>query len=524
MGLCPCQTYHWKLAIADASDCIYDSGVFIDFLACSNALTITPSQTNAGCSACTGTATVTLTNGVGPFTYSWSPAPGGGQGTATATGLCAGTYTCTINDALSCTAPFTQTFTIISSGSLTLSGTQTNISCFGSCTGSATTNIVTGTGPFTYSWAPSGGTAATANGLCAGTYTCTVTASGGCTATQTFNITSNPAITDVPSQVNVTCFGSCNGSATVVAAGGTGTYTYAWAPSGGTAATASALCAGSYTCTISSPAGCTHTQTFTITQPAAITDVPSQVNVTCNGTCNGSATVVAAGGTGTYTYAWAPSGGTAATASALCAGSYTCTISSPAGCTHTQSFTITQPPVITATPSQVNVTCNGTCNGSATVVAAGGTGTYTYSWAPSGGTAATASGLCAGSYTCTISSPAGCTITQTFKPAAITDVPSQVNVTCNASCNGSATVVAAGGTGTYTYSWAPSGGTAATASALCAGSYTCTISSPAGCTHTQSFTITQPTVVSTTSSQVNVTCFGSCNGSATVTPSGGTAP
>jgi len=45
VNLCPCQTYHWKFAIADAGDCIYDSGVFIDFLTCSNALTLTPSST-----------------------------------------------------------------------------------------------------------------------------------------------------------------------------------------------------------------------------------------------------------------------------------------------------------------------------------------------------------------------------------------------------------------------------------------------------------------------------------------------
>ena len=99
------------------------------------------------------------------------------------------------------------------------------------------------------------------------------------------------------------------------------------------------------------------------------------------------------GGTAPFTYAWSPSGGSGATASGLCAGSYTCTATDAAGCSGTQTFTITQPPQITATQSQVNVSCNGACNGSATVVASGGTGTYTYAWAPSGGTGATASGL-----------------------------------------------------------------------------------------------------------------------------------
>ncbi len=494
-------------------------------ISCSTCTLALSGSTNLVCNGqCTGTATV-ISTGIAPFTYAWAPAAANTTTglTNTATGLCAGVYTCTATDATGCIS--TQTVTITQPPAITATQSQVNVTCFGSCNGSATVVASGGTGTYTYTWAPSGGNAATASGLCAGTYTCTISAPAGCFITQSFTITQPPAITATPSQVNVTCFGSCNGSATVIAAGGTGTYTYSWLPSGGTAATASGLCAGTYTCTISSPAGCFITQSFTITQPPLITATQSQVNVTCNGSCTGSATVVASGGTGTYTYAWTPSGGTSSTASALCAGTYTCTISSPVGCSITQSFTITQPPAITATQSQINVTCFGSCNGSATVVASGGTGTYTYAWAPSGGTSATASGLCAGTYTCTISSPAGCFITQSFtitQPPAITATQSQVNVTCFGSCNGSATVVAAGGTGTYTYAWLPSGGTAATASGLCAGTYTCTISSPAGCFITQSFTITQPPAITATSSQVNVTCFGSCNGSATVVAAGGT--
>ncbi|MCO6149732.1 SprB repeat-containing protein, partial [Flavobacterium sp. NRK1] len=79
-------------------------------------------------------------------------------------------------------------------------------------------------------------------------------------------------------------------------------------------------------------------------------------------------------------------------------------------CTATQSVTITEPTAITASiASQTNVACNGGSNGSATVTASGGTGTLAYSWAPSGGTAATATGLSAGTYTVTIEDANGCT-------------------------------------------------------------------------------------------------------------------
>jgi large repetitive protein len=432
----------------------------------------------------------------------------------------------------------TSTMTVTAS-SLTLSGSQTNINCFGTCNGTASVTVVAGTGPFTYLWSPAPGAGqgtANATGLCAGTYTCTVTGAGGCQGTQTYTITQPPQITATQSQVNVTCFGSCNGTASVVAAGGNGTYTYTWAPApGGGQGTANAtgLCPGTYTCTICSPAGCCITKTFTITQPPAITALQSQVNVTCNGQCNGTASVVAAGGNGTYTYNWSPApGGGQGTANAtgLCAGSYTCTISSPAGCSINVSFTITQPPAITATQSQVNITCFGSCNGTASVVASGGTGTYTYSWAPAPGGGqgtANATGLCAGSYVCTISSPAGCSINVSFtitQPPQITATQSQVNVLCNGACTGTASVVASGGTGIYTYSWAPApGGGQGTANAtgLCAGAYVCTISSPAGCSVNVSFTITQPPAITATQSQVNVTCNGQCNGTASVVASGG---
>ena len=56
---------------------------------------------------------------------------------------------------------------------------------------------------------------------------------------------------------------------------------------------------------------------------------------------------------------------------------------------------------MSATTSQTSVSCNGGSNGSATVSVTGGAGGYTYSWSPSGGTGATASGLAVGTYTVT---------------------------------------------------------------------------------------------------------------------------
>lgn len=446
----------------------------------------------------TGSATVTATGGTTPYTYSWAPS---GGSAAVASGLAAGSYTCTVTDASSGTATVSVTITQPTAISTSVSS-QTNVACNGGSTGAATISASGGTGGYTYSWAPSGGTAASASGLAAGSYTCTVTDANSCVKTQVVTITQPAAVsTTISSQTNVACNGGSNGAATISASGGTGSLTYAWTPSGGSAASASGLSAAVYTCTVTDANSCIKKQVVTITQPAAIsTSVSSQTNVACNGGTTGAATISASGGTGSLSYAWAPSGGSAASASGLSAGSYTCTVTDANTCAKTQVVTITQPPAIsTSISSQTNVACNSGTNGAATISAGGGTGSLTYAWAPSGGSAASASGLSAGSYTCTVTDANSCTKTQvvtiTQPPAISTSISSQTNVTCNGGTNGAATISASGGASGFTYSWSPSGGTAASISGRTAGTYVCTVTDANACTKTQSVTITQPAVV-----------------------------
>ena len=79
-------------------------------------------------------------------------------------------------------------FTIIETMAIADSS-QTNVTCYGSSDGSATVSISGGTAPYTYSWSPNGGTAPTATGLAAGTYTVTVTDANGSVITKVFTIT-----------------------------------------------------------------------------------------------------------------------------------------------------------------------------------------------------------------------------------------------------------------------------------------------------------------------------------------------
>lgn len=405
---------------------------------------------------------------------------------------------------------------------LTLNTTTTPTTC-AACNGTATVSPAA-PGTYTYSWSPSGGNAATATGLCAGTYT--VTVSNGCQTTNTVvTIAATGGATSTEIHSDPVCNNSCTGTATVSPTGGTAPYTYSWAPSGGTGASASGLCAGTYTVTITDANGCTTQQLVTLTQPGALNVSISVVPASCN---PGSATATPSGGTGPYTYSWAPSGGTNATANNLAAGTYTVTVTDANGCSTQQQATITQNGTLSSTASNItNVTCNGGGNGSATVIPSGGTGPYTYSWNPGGGTNATETNLTAGTYSVTVTDANNCTTIQQVvitEPQALTASTSGTAVSCSNGNNGTAIATPSGGTGPFTYSWSPSGGTNATATGLAAGTYVVTVTDVNGCTTTQSYIVTQPTPVTATTSGTPVSCNAGTNGTATATPAGGTGP
>ena len=183
---------------------------------------------------------------------------------------------------------------------------------------------------------------------------------------------------------------------TVNAGGGTGTLNYSWSPSGGSGATASNLTAGTYTVTVTDANGCTLTSSSTLTDPSLLTNSISSLGSIC-GQSTGSATVVASGGTAPYTYAWNPASTNSATITNLTSGQYSVTITDANNCTSTATVAVTDLPGPVATLStQVDVSCNGGNNGSATVQVAGGSAPLTYSWSPSGGSAASATALSAG--------------------------------------------------------------------------------------------------------------------------------
>ncbi|MBK9524702.1 MAG: PKD domain-containing protein [Bacteroidetes bacterium] len=511
----------YTVTITDANGCTRTSTANITE---PTAITYTSASTLANCGASDGTASVTPSGGTNPYSYQWSPS---GGNAANASNLAAGAYAVTITDANGCTTVAAVAVSNVAGPSAAIAASA-DVTCFGGANGSATVTSNGGTAPFTYSWSPSGGSGLTASGLAAGNYAVTVTDALGCNASTNITINEPPQVTAaISALIDVLCASGNTGSATVLAGGGTPNYSYNWAPSGGSGATANNLSAGNYSVTVTDAAGCTSTAAITLTEPPVLTAPVTPTDITCNGAGNGSANVNPGGGVGPYSFNWSPSGGSGSSASNLNAGNYTVTVTDANGCTLSSTVVIAEPAAIGSTATPVDIICNGAANGSISSNVNGGTGPFTYAWSPSGGNAANATNLGPGNYTITITDANGCTTSASAtvaEPAALTaSIGTPVDVLCNGGATGSASVTAGGGSAPFTYSWSPSGGNGSTASNLTAGNYSVTISDASGCTSTAAVTIYEPTpVVTAITASTDVICNGAADGTANANANGGT--
>lgn len=466
-----------------------------------------------------GTLAVAPAGGVTPYKYLWST----GDTTNSITGLTATNYSVTITDSKGCTRD--TVLSLINPVVMSPLSSTVDAAC-GQSNGSMSVAVTGGTGAYTYSWSPLGGIAqTTTNTIPAGNYTVVVTDANGCTVSTTAVVANNPGtLTATTSLVNnVSCKGFADGKASVAAAGGFGSYTYSWKPSGGNSLSANGLGAGTYSVVVMDSLGCQLTSTVTITEPTALTAATAAVSPNCPGG-TGTANVTAAGGTVTYTYSWMPGGAASQTITGLANGQYTVTVTDANGCIQISTASVNVPPPIVLIASGVNGSC-GNSNGTASINASGGTPAYSYSWQPGGAVSQTITALAAATYTVTMTDSKGCTqsasqVIGNTPPVSIT-AAAPANVTCHGGNDGSAVATVAGGTGTMTYSWLPSGGNAATANALTATTYTVAVLDAAGCTATSTVTITEPPAVAAAVPAVSTICIGQ-NTTLNANASGGT--
>lgn len=340
----------------------------------------------------------------------------------------------------------------------------------------------------------------------------------------------------------VICFGSPGIWITGSATGGTPQYSYLW----NTGATTQSIFVGpgTYTVAVSDTTGCPSAMaTITVTaftapitanagpnQSVCTTSLPIQLS----GVVTGTSTGIWSGGAGTYSPSNTSLNATyTPTTNEINAGFVTLILTNtgngpcpPDADTITIQLNSFQANV-TMVPT--NVSCFGANNGTAAINATGGNPPFSYSWnTVPVQTTSTATGLSPGTYSVLITDVNGCTSTATVsitQPPVLSLTTSGFSANCYNACNGQATVIPSGGNGNFSFLWSPSGGTGPAASGLCAGTYTIIVTDQNGCTQSDTAIVAQPTQLAITPPNVtNVSCFSGCNGSASITVSGGNGP
>jgi len=164
---------------------------------------------------------------------------------------------------------------IVAQSALSLLVSGNNTKCNGSSDGSAVVNISGGTSPYTYSWAPYGGSSDTANGLAAGKYTITVTDNNGIQGMDSIAINQpEPLTVGIDTIISNLCFINdsggacgCNNTLWAVVNGGTPPFTYLWTPDSNTTDTISRVCYIEFGVTVSDANGCSRSNSIFISVP-----------------------------------------------------------------------------------------------------------------------------------------------------------------------------------------------------------------------------------------------------------------
>ncbi|MFN5736060.1 MAG: hypothetical protein ACK444_08450, partial [Flavobacteriales bacterium] len=240
-------------------------------------------------------------------------------------------------------------------------------------------------------------------------------------------------------------------------------------------------------------------------EPSAISATTSSTPASCNP--DGTASVSVSGGVPGYTYLWS-NGATTNSITGVAAGNYTVNITDANNCTVSASATIAQTSGLTATATlNTPIACNG---GTAVVnvTASGGT-------APLSGIGSFT--VSAGNQSFTVTDVNGCAVVANItvtEPAVLTASAAIVGpILCNA---GVTDVLVSASGGTVNYS-----GTGLINN-VSAGSYTYTVTDANNCTANASITVTDPDVITLTTSVTDVLCNAGNDGAVDLTVTGGT--
>jgi len=215
-------------------------------------------------------------------------------------------------------------------------------------------------------------------------------------------------------------------------------------------------------------------------------------------------------------------GGAASTINSLAPGTYTVEVFDPGtGCfAYATGVVLTPDSLLFSSPTLIDASCGGNCDGEAYAVVSGGTLPYTYAWTGNPSTGDGASNLCVGADTVIITDANLCTVFSEVilnEPSAISIVIDSItDANCVNSTVGAIYITANGGALPYTYTWAsipPSGfvdpGGSSITNVLPM-DYEVTITDATGCIYTDTIPVDTLNVLIANAGIDSSFCLGNC--------------
>ncbi len=461
-----------------------------------------------------------ISGGAAPVTISWNT----GQNTPVISSLVGGTYIVTVSDNGGCS--LTDTFHIQESDSLLVQlVNQQNISCYGNNDGQLQVQVTGGAPPYQYVWS-SGSIDSLAANLFTGNHTLYVTDANGCTVTNVYPVTQPDSLSVVIDSVWAASCGRADGHVFLNVMGGTAPFQIVW-NTGKTGMNMDSLSAGLYTVLITDSNGCSLSTHVNIPATAALTaNATNVVAPSCFGMSDAQARAQVSGGTPPYTYYWM-GGSNLDSINTLSSGVAYLVVQDARNCTDSVSFLVpVKDSVLISLDSLVNPSCFSSANGSVNLTISGGNAPYQYSWSH-GDSVLSPQNLTSGTYSVLVTDLLGCTASQVFvlqAPDSLFVSSSNIsNVSCNSGNDGALHLNLVGGTPPYSYSWSTSSSDSALQN-LSAGNYWVLITDANGCSLQDTFTLTEPALLSATLDTVYDAFCGLNNGGASLQVVGGTAP
>lgn len=478
-----------------------------------------------------GSITLSASAGTAPYSYDL-------DGTVNTTGLFPnwpdGTYNYTVTDADGCV--HTGTITLDKGPDccpMTNTEASVNPKCGAVCDGTITLTETAGAAPVQFSI--DNGTSFQATGvftdLCAGTFPILIRDNNGCEYTSSITLTAPPALTgSVLSKVDVSCFGDCDGSFEVEAAGGAAPYSYSIGGASQNAGAWANVCPTNYTVTFTDDNGCEGTIDVTVDEPDELVLVSSDLEDASCGSCNGTAIILVQGGTGSLVYTIGQASLGNGSFADLCPGGYVCTVTDENDCSLDFPFTIKDKSGLTVDVLQeISPLCNGDCNGTFEVVGSGSQAPYTYSIGGAFQNSGLFENLCPGTHTITTKDANNCefpvSVSLTDPPILNAQLDLTLDASCFGICDGEVHVSGTGGTGDLDFTLDANSQATGVFTGLCEGNVAVLVEDKNGCQQTVNAVVVEPTELRVNAITVqNAATADLCDGEVLAQASGGTTP